>query len=77
MCLSLNVQLPNTVPASGKLTHSTSQLAAGLRLNTGSHRQQEAFVITGIPDICPVLLFMNRLPDNDSRNNDNSHTVGY
>ena len=27
----------------------------------------EAFVIAGIPDFCHVLLFVNRLPDNNSR----------
>ena len=41
------------------------------------YRQQEAFVIAGIPNFCSALLFVNRLPDNNSRNNDNSRTVGY
>ena len=38
---------------------------------------QEAFVIVGILNFCPALLFVKRPPDNNSRNNDNSHTVGY
>ena len=29
--------------------------------------QQEAFVIVGLPNFCPALLFVNRLPDNNSR----------
>ena len=41
------------------------------------YRRLEAFVIVEILDFCPALLFLNRLPDNNSRNNDNSHTVGY
>ena len=41
------------------------------------YHQQEAFVIVGILNFCPALLFVNRLPDNNSRNNDNNRTVGY
>ena len=41
------------------------------------YRWQEAFVIVGIPNFCPVLLFVNGLPDNNSRNIDNSRTVRY
>ena len=51
----------STVPASGKLTHSTDRLAAGLRLNAGSTTSRKPFVIEGIPDFCPALLFVNRL----------------
>ena len=41
------------------------------------YRGQEAFVIAGILDFCPVLLFVKRQSDNNYRNNDNSRTVGY
>ena len=41
------------------------------------YRWQEAFVIARILYFCPALLFVNRLPDNNSRHNDNSRTVGY
>ena len=42
------------------------------------YRQQEAFVIAGIPDFSHALLFLNRLPDKIIlENNDNSHTVRY
>ena len=40
------------------------------------YRWRQAFVIAGILDFCPVLLFVNRLPDNNSRHNDNIRTVG-
>ena len=67
-----------TVPASGKLTHSAGWLGDGRpQVKRRFYRRQEAFVIAGILDFCRVLLFVNRLPDNSSRNNDNSCTVGY
>ena len=63
----------HTVPASGKLTHSAGRLAAAPQVK----RRQEAFVIAGILDFCPALLFVKRKPDNNYINNDNSRTVGY
>ena len=64
----------STVPASGKLTHC--QLFCGRpQVKHRFYCQQEAFVIVGIPDFCPALAFVNRLPDNNSGNNDNSCTV--
>ena len=47
------------------------------QVKRGFYRRLEAFVIAGILDFCLALLFVSRLPDNNSRNNDNSHTVGY
>ena len=73
---SFSEQIIHTVPASGKLTLHRP-VGGRPQVKCRFYHRQEAFVIAGILNFCPALLFVKRQPDNNSRNNDNSRTVGY
>ena len=69
--------IQHTVPASGKVDTLHQPVGGRPQVKCRFYRWQEAFVPAGILNFFPVLLFVKRQPDNNSRNNDNSHTVGY